>query len=70
MEIQDLLQSNSIKLLTTYRENMHHVLDLQATLIRDILPSLVDELDLGPDATEWAMEWLKDTGTIVLLLEP
>jgi len=27
---------NSIKLLAAYRENIHHVLDLQATLIRDI----------------------------------
>jgi len=45
---------------------MNHVLDLQASLIRDILPSVVDEFGLGPDATEWAAEWLNDTGNTFL----
>ncbi|KXN90970.1 hypothetical protein AN958_03037 [Leucoagaricus sp. SymC.cos] len=72
MDIQDLLQSNSARLLTAYRENIDHVLDLQTTLIRDILPSVVDEFDLSPDATEWATEWLNDTdygGALPLLTD-
>ncbi|KAF5351795.1 hypothetical protein D9756_007633 [Leucocoprinus leucothites] len=64
MEIQDLLKTNSIRLLATYHENINNVLDLQVTLIRDILPSVVDEFDLNPDATEWATEWLNDTASI------
>lgn len=68
MDIQSTLQINSEKLLSTYYENIDHVLDLQATLIRDILPSVVDELELGPDATEWAAEWLNDTGIIPFLI--
>jgi len=66
MEIRDLLWANSTRLLRTHRENMNHVLDLQASLIRDILPSVVDEFGLGPDATEWAAEWLNDTGNTFL----
>ncbi|KAF9452764.1 hypothetical protein P691DRAFT_696412 [Macrolepiota fuliginosa MF-IS2] len=64
MDIQELLKSNSKQLLKEYNENMDHVLDLQTTLIRDILPSVVDEFELGPDATEWAEEWLNDTASI------
>ncbi|KAJ3564427.1 hypothetical protein NP233_g8305 [Leucocoprinus birnbaumii] len=64
MEIQNLLQTNSTRLLETYHENIDNVLDLQATLIRDILPSVVDEFELSPDATEWATEWLNDTASI------
>jgi len=66
MEIRDLLWANSTGLLRIHRENINHVLDLQASLIRDILPSVVDEFGLGPDATEWATEWLNDTGTTFL----
>ncbi|KAF7783025.1 hypothetical protein Agabi119p4_2401 [Agaricus bisporus var. burnettii] len=64
MDIRNTLQANSERLLLAYYENSDHVLDLQTTLIRDILPSVVDELELGPDATEWAAEWLQDTGSI------
>jgi hypothetical protein len=67
MDIRNTLQANSKRLLLSYYENIDHVLDLQTTLIRDILPSVVDELELGPDATEWAVEWLKDTGTVSFL---
>lgn len=64
MDIRNTLQANSERLLLAYYDNSDHVLDLQTTLIRDILPSVVDELELGPDATEWAAEWLQDTGIV------
>lgn len=68
MDIQELLKANSEQLLATYNEHIDQVLDLQATLIRDILPSVVDEFELGPEATEWAREWLNDTGIVPLVL--
>jgi retinaldehyde-binding protein 1 len=66
MTIQDLLQKNYEKLLEQYTCNLEGVLTLQATLIRDILPSIQDELELGPEATEWAKEWLEDTCAFLL----
>lgn len=66
MTIQDLLQVNYEKLLEQYTCNLEGVLTLQATLIRDILPSIQDELELSPEATEWAKEWLEDTCTSML----
>lgn len=63
MEIYDQLRANCDKLLEAYHSNLEDVQKLQDTLIRDILPSVTDELNLTPDATEWAEEWLSDTGT-------
>lgn len=54
---------NHERLLDQYHANVETVLDLQTTLLRDILPSIKDELDLNPDATEWAKKWLYDTCT-------
>lgn len=65
MIIQDLLQANYEKLLEQYNRNLEGVLSLQVTLIRDILPSIKDELELSPEATEWAKEWLEDTCTFL-----
>jgi retinaldehyde-binding protein 1 len=62
MEIYDRLRPNCDKLLEAYHTNLDDVQKLQETLIRDILPSVTDELNLTPDATEWAEEWLSDTG--------
>ncbi|KAG5639451.1 hypothetical protein H0H81_001573 [Sphagnurus paluster] len=64
MSTMDLLRANFERLMQQYNTNVHAILALQATLIRDILPSVSDELELGPDATEWAKEWLEDTYTI------
>ena len=63
MIIREHLQIYNDSLLEQYYANVEIVLALQATLLRDILPSVEDELDLGPDATEWAKEWLYDTCT-------
>ena len=62
MEIYEQLRANCDKLLEAYHTNLEDVQKLQETLIRDILPSVTDELSLTPDATEWAKEWLSDTG--------
>ncbi|KAF6763121.1 hypothetical protein DFP72DRAFT_524255 [Ephemerocybe angulata] len=64
MEIYDQLRANCDKLLEAYHTNLEDVQKLQETLIRDILPSVTDELNLAPDATEWAEEWLSDTASI------
>ncbi|KAJ2926744.1 hypothetical protein H1R20_g10343, partial [Candolleomyces eurysporus] len=64
MEIYEQLRANCDKLLEAYHTNLEDVQKLQETLIRDILPSVTDELNLTPDATEWAKEWLSDTGSI------
>ncbi|KAF5380370.1 hypothetical protein D9615_004739 [Tricholomella constricta] len=64
MSTTDLLQANCERLLAQYNSNIQAVLALQSTLIRDILPSVSDELELSPEATEWAKEWLEDTHTL------
>lgn len=62
MEICDQLRANCDKLLEAYHTNLEDVRKLQDTLIRDILPSVTDELNLSPEATAWAEAWLSDTG--------
>lgn len=61
MNTRDLLQANHDKLLEQYHLNLEGILALQATLIHDILPSVIDEFELGTEATEWAKQWLEDT---------
>ncbi|KAK7473223.1 hypothetical protein VKT23_001321 [Stygiomarasmius scandens] len=68
MDIRSLLQGNCDKLLTQYRSNLKTVLELQATLIEDVLPSVADELNLGLEQREWAREWLQDTQAIFQML--
>ena len=63
MDIYVRLRANRDKLLETYRTNLEETRNLQTTLIRDVLPSVTGELNLSPDATEWAREWLSDTCT-------
>lgn len=63
METRKRLQRNRDTLLEQYHANLEDVYSLQDTLIQDILPSVTDELELGPDAQEWAKEWLSDTCT-------
>ncbi|KAF8893464.1 CRAL-TRIO domain-containing protein [Infundibulicybe gibba] len=63
MDVQ-LLQANCDRLLDQYHSNLQNIVSLQTTLLRDILPSIADELQLNPDATEWAKEWLLDTSTM------
>ncbi|KAH6914400.1 CRAL-TRIO domain-containing protein [Coprinopsis sp. MPI-PUGE-AT-0042] len=67
MDIHGHLQENCNRLLESYHSNLQDVERLQETLINDILPSVRDELQLTPDATEWAREWLLDTGMLHLL---
>ncbi|KDR75091.1 hypothetical protein GALMADRAFT_122666 [Galerina marginata CBS 339.88] len=64
METRKRLQKNRDALLEQYHSNLEDVYSLQDTLIRDILPSVTDELELGPEAQEWAREWLSDTSSI------
>ena len=63
MTTTELLQANCERLLAQYASNIRAVSALQDILITGILPSVVDELSLSPEATDWAREWLEDTGT-------
>ncbi|KNZ82196.1 hypothetical protein J132_06268 [Termitomyces sp. J132] len=63
MSATDLLQANCERLLAQYNSNIQAIAALQTILIRDILPSVADELELSPEATEWAKEWLEDRQT-------
>ncbi|TFK66503.1 CRAL/TRIO domain-containing protein [Pluteus cervinus] len=60
-EIRELLEANCLRLLEQYQQHIDEVRVLQDTLVRDILPSVVDELQLSPEAAEWARESLLDT---------
>lgn len=46
-----------------YHANLEDVYSLQDTLIRDILPTVADELELSPESQDWGKEWLSDTRT-------
>jgi len=63
METRKRLQTNRDALLEQYHSNLEDIYTLQDTLIRDILPSVTDELGLSPEVQEWAKEWLSDTCT-------
>ncbi|KAH9485075.1 hypothetical protein JR316_0001981 [Psilocybe cubensis] len=64
MEILKRLQKNRDALLEQYHTNLEDIYSLQDTLIRDILPSVTDELELSVESQEWAKEWLSDTCTL------
>ena len=63
METIQRLQRNSDALLEQYHANLEDIYNLQDTLIRDILPSVADELELSPECQDWGKEWLSDTCT-------
>ncbi|KAM6502110.1 CRAL-TRIO domain containing protein [Amanita muscaria] len=63
MTIREHLRLNHETLLEQYHVNAENVSNLQATLLRDLLPSLEDELELDPETTDWTKEWLYDTCT-------
>ena len=44
-----------------YDRNLDAVRQLQATLLHDILPGLVDEQELDATAVDRTREWLEDT---------
>lgn len=62
MNIHQVLQDNNSKLLNQYEANFQTVRDLQNIFQNDILPSLVNELALDEDSTQFARDWLNDTG--------
>lgn len=66
METQ--LRKNKDNLIQEYRSNLQDVLDLQDIFIQDVLPSLIDELELCPEAVTWVTDWLCDTCTGLLFL--
>lgn len=63
METIQRLQRNSDAILEQYHANLEDVYSLQDTLIRDILPTVADELELSPESQDWGKEWLSDTRT-------
>ncbi|KJA20016.1 hypothetical protein HYPSUDRAFT_142747 [Hypholoma sublateritium FD-334 SS-4] len=64
METIQRLQRNSDAILEQYHANLEDVYRLQDTLIRDILPTVADELELSPESQDWGKEWLSDTPSI------
>lgn len=64
MSIHDSLREHKESLDNLYSEHLETVLSLQETLIRDILPGVVDELRLDPASEDSARQWLHDTGTL------
>ncbi|KIY70623.1 CRAL/TRIO domain-containing protein [Cylindrobasidium torrendii FP15055 ss-10] len=64
MDVHPLLKKNCENLLEQYQANLRDIQALQQTLIKDILPDVVDELDLGEEEAEWARLWLSDTLSI------
>jgi hypothetical protein len=63
--IRTLLREQCTILTEEYRTHLQTVQHLQRVFLEDILPSLVDELQLDKPAVEWQAEWLNDTGGVV-----
>ncbi|CAL1706220.1 unnamed protein product [Somion occarium] len=59
-----ILQEYVDNLQKIYEENLEAVKSLQRTLTDEILPSLVDELDLDEEEQRKAEEWLQDTPSV------
>jgi len=70
MDIHSLLHANCKKLLEQYTSNIDGVLFLQATLIKDVLPGVADELELDTESIRWAKDWLEDSCKILLRIKP
>lgn len=67
MSILRVMQANSSRVSDLYSSKLDQVLELQSTLIHDILPSMTGELDLDHNTSLWAKDWLQDTGIPVHL---
>lgn len=64
-EIFNALQASHNTLLNNYDENIAIVEALQHTLIQDIIPDVLDELDEGLSVLydeEGVKQWARDTG--------
>lgn len=62
VDIRDTLRVQFDALNESYAHNLQAVQDLQRILISDILPGLADELGWDDESSEYAQEWLSDTG--------
>lgn len=60
MDLRSLLEVNCVNLWDQYNSNLEQVVELQTTLINDILPHVQHDLELDNEATDWAKEWLED----------
>ncbi|KAF7983817.1 hypothetical protein HWV62_19067 [Athelia sp. TMB] len=61
-----MLAANNSKLLEVYHENHTATVELQQTLLEDVFPHVMNELELGieSEAACWARVWLEDTTAI------
>ena len=63
MSITSVLQEYVGNLQKLYEENLAAVKLLQQTLTDEILPGLIDELELSDEKQRGAESWLSDTRT-------
>ena len=62
MDMSASLQANNEQLYALWSENSGLVVSLQMTLLDQILPNVVDELEIDPEDVKGAREWLQDVG--------
>ena len=60
-DILAVLRKHYDLLNVQYEEHLEAVRELQKTLILQILPGLVDELDMDEDGQQYCLEWLEDS---------
>ena len=60
-DVYEALEEQYNKLNELYDGNLDAVEQLQATLLNDIVPGLIDELELDVTAVDPTREWLQDT---------
>ncbi|KAI0081971.1 CRAL/TRIO domain-containing protein [Panus rudis PR-1116 ss-1] len=69
MSVYSVLESHVAALQDLYEQNAQAVRSLQETLKFEILPGLVDELELEAEKQEQALSWLQDTPSIFRILK-
>ena len=60
-DILAVLRKHYDLLNVQYEEHLEAVRELQKTLILQILPGLVDELELDEEGQQYCLEWLEDS---------
>lgn len=69
MDMSASLQANNEQLYALWSENSGLVVSLQMTLLDQILPNVVDELEIDPEDVKGAREWLQDVGSVFRMLK-
>ena len=62
MDTVSALRGKYAELVASIEEHYQEVVSLQQQALREIVPDLAQQFELGDDEIEWVEEYLRDTG--------